>query len=213
MSRRALAGAVAAGIGAIALLAWWLVPRGPQVVAPGQPLPMNEKVEMRFTDEDGGKAETWKLQKRETTREDVVPEVRLPEPDPAATSHAPDDSARALDGQALEAWKQGQIDHALALFEQSIAADPDDRVPRSHYGRLLTLMTDYDRALPQLERAAALSPEDPQVWLDLQSLYERAGLFDQGYAARERADELAAGRPISQNEMGLYEVEGAPSFP
>ena len=213
MNRRALAGGVVAALGAIALLAWWLVPRGPQVVAPGQPLPMNQKVEMHFTDEDGGKAETWKLEKRETTREEANPPIRLPEPDPAATSHAPNDSARAFDGQALEAWKQGQIEEALRLFEQSIAADPDDRVPRSHYGRLLTLMTDYDRALPHLERAAALSPDDPQVWLDLQSLYERSGLIDRSLAARERADKLAGGRPIAQNEMGLYEIEGAASFP
>ena len=104
---------------------------------------------------------------------------------------SPSESARALDGLALEAWKQSDLQQALNLFEQAVAADPDDRVPRSHLGRLLTLATDYDAARPHLERAAALAPEDPQVWLDLQSFYERALLLDLSWEARARAESLA----------------------
>jgi Flp pilus assembly protein TadD len=111
----------------------------------------------------------------------------LPEPDPAPKDRQPDESARALDGLALEAWKQGDLQRALGLFEKAVAADPDDRVPRSHYGRLLMLATDYEAARPHLERAAELAPEDPQVWLDLQSLYERTQRFDQSWQARARA--------------------------
>ena len=99
-------------------------------------------------------------------------------------------------GSALEEWKHGDIAKAVELFEQAVAADPDDRVPRSHLGRLLTLMTDYERALPHLERAAALAPDDPQVWLDLQTLYERSQRLDGAFEARARAEALAQGRPI-----------------
>src|SRR5262245_46098346 len=98
-------------------------------------------------------------------------------------------------------------------FEAAIAADPDDRVPRSHYGRLLTLATDYERARPHLERAAQLAPDDPQVWLDLQTLHERALRIDLALEARRRAEELAGGRAIRQDPMGYYEIEGASSFP
>jgi predicted Zn-dependent protease len=139
--------------------------------------------------------------------------MKLPEPDPAAKDHKPSDSARALDGQGLEVWKQGDLQQALKLFEQAVAADPDDRVPRSHYGRLLTLTTDYEAALPQLERAAALAPEDPQVWLDLQSLYERTQHLDLSWEARAKAEALARGRAITQDELGLYQVEGANWLP
>ena len=134
---------------------------------------------MRFANEDAANSETWKLEKKTTTREEAMANpCRCPSPIPAGADHEPDESARALDGLALEAWKHGDLEKAVALFEQAVAADPDDRVPRSHLGRLLTLMTDYDAARPHLERAAALAPDDPQVWLDLQSFYERTQLLD-----------------------------------
>jgi Flp pilus assembly protein TadD len=74
-------------------------------------------------------------------------------------------------------------------------------------------MTDFERALPHLERAAELAPDDPQAWLDLQTVYERMLRLDRAIEARERAEALAGGREIRQDPMGYYEVEGAPSFP
>lgn len=213
MSRRVLLGTAAAVLVALGALYWWTRPPGPRMVAEGQALPFGRKVEMRFVDKDTGKTETWKLQKKRTTREEVVKERPLPQPDPDAASHEPDESARALDGMALEAWKGGDLAKATKLFEQAVAADPEDAVPRSHYGRLLTLMNDYEHALPQLERAAELSPDDPQVWLDLQTVYERTLHLAQAIEARKRAVALAGGRAIHQNPMGYYEIEGAPSFP
>ena len=212
MSRRALAITLALVLVALAAIVWLDRPHGPRVVAEGAPLPEGEKVEMRFQNEDG-QTETWKLEKKETTREEALAPMAMPEPDPNAAAHEPNDSARALDAQALETWKHGDITKALEIFEQSVAADPDDRVPRSHFGRLLTLMTDYERALPQLERAAELAPEDPQVWLDLQTLYQRAHRFDAAFAARARADALAGGRQIGQDSTGFWTIEGSEEIP
>jgi tetratricopeptide (TPR) repeat protein len=212
MSRRALAITLALVFAALAAIVWFDRPRKPDVVAEGAPLPLGEKVEMRFRNEDG-MTESWKLEKKETTREEAISPVRMPEPDPAAADHAPNESARALDAVALETWKHGDIAKAVELFEQSVAADPDDPVPRSHAGRLLTLMTDYARALPHLERAASLTPDDPQVWLDLQTLYERAQRFEAAQTARERAEAVAGGAPIVQDEQGFYRTEGAQTFP
>ena len=210
MSRPALAGFLALGLVALAGGTWWLfAARGPRVVEPGTPLPLGRPVEMHFRDEETGETEVWKLEKKTMTREEAVGTVQLPEPDPAGADHKPDESARALDGLALQAWRQGDVAQALQLLEKAVAADLDDRVPRSHYGRLLMLATDYDAARPHLERAAELAPEDPQVWLDLQSLYERAQRLDESWAARARAEALADGRVISQDELGLYRVEGA----
>ena len=55
-----------------------------------------------------------------------------------------------------------------------ITGEEDDWVPRANYGRLLLLMTDLAAAAPHLKRAAELAPENPRVWLDLLSLYERS---------------------------------------
>jgi tetratricopeptide (TPR) repeat protein len=212
MSRRGLGAlAAVAALAALATLAWQL--REPRVLAEGEPLPLGREVEMRFVDEKTGATETWKLEKKTTTREESVGKLRLPEPDPAPADRVPDESARTLDAIALEAWKAGEIERALEHLEKAVAADPDDRVPRSHYGRLLTLAADYERALPHLERAAELAPDDPQAWLDLQTLYERSLRVELAWAARERAEALSGGREIRQNPLGYYEIEGAPSFP
>lgn len=214
MSRRALASISALCLAILAGGVWWFAtPPGPLVVEEGTPLPFDQPVEMRFRDEETGNTESWKLEKKTTTREDALKTMELPQPDPAGEAHVPDESARALDGLALEAWKQGDLPQALQLFEQAVAVDPDDRVPRSHYGRLLTLMTDYEAARPHLERAAALAPEEPQVWLDLQSFYERTQFLDQSWEARARAEALAGGRGITQDEMGMYQIEDAAPFP
>ncbi len=213
MSPRARALAVALGLAALALLVWWLQPRRTRVVGAGEPLPFGEPALRHFPADETGDADTWKLEKKRSTREDALATPPLPEPDPAARDHVPDESARTLDGLALEAWRSGDPARALELFEQSIAADPDDRVPRSHLGRLLTLATDYERALPHLERAAALAPGDPQVWLDLQSLFERSLALERAIEARQRAEALAGGRRIFQNEMGVYQIEGSEAYP
>ena len=193
---------------------WWFVhPRGPHVVDERGALPLGEPIERRFRDDETGETEVWKLEKKATTREEALGNRKLPEPDPSGKDHEPNESARALDGLALEAWKQSDIQKALGLLEQAVAADPDDRVPRSHLGRLLTLAVDYGAARPHLERAAALAPEDPQVWLDLQSLYERSQDLDLSWEARARAEALAGGRAITQDELGLYQIEGSNWLP
>jgi tetratricopeptide (TPR) repeat protein len=207
VSRRGLALTLGAVLIAFAALMWRWGPSDPRVVAEGEPLPYDEKVERRFPDE------TWQLEKRETTREEAIRPIALPQPDPSAKDHAPNESARALDASALEEWKHGNVANALTLLQQAVAADPDDAVPRSHLGRLLTLMTDYAQALPHLERAAALSPDDPQVWLDLQTLYERSLRLDGAFEARERADRLAAGRPIERDEQGFHQLADTPPVP
>jgi tetratricopeptide (TPR) repeat protein len=215
LSRRARIGLGLLSLVLLAGGAWWLAaPRPPRVVEERGALPFDEPIERRFTDEETGETEVWKLEKKTTTREEALgPARKLPEPDPDGKDHAPNESARALDGLALEAWKQSDIPKALGLLEQAIATDPDDRVPRSHLGRLLTLASDHAAALPQLERAAALAPEDPQVWLDLQSLYERSQMLDLSWEARARAEALAGGRTITQDELGLYQIEGSSWLP
>ena len=178
----------------------------------GRPLPMDEKVRLRFVDEDTGEEEVWTVRKRESTPEEWAPPP-LPEPDPDAADHRPDESARALNGMGLEAWKRGEISEAMELFEQAIEMDPDDPLPRTQYGRLLILAMAYRDALPHLERAAELTPEDPQVWLDLASLHEKNLQLDRSWAAQRRAKELAGGREIRQQEMGFWVIGETSIYP
>ena len=174
-----------------------------------EPVPLGKTVTQQLPGPDG-KPETWTITKQEVPRE-KLPEMVLPQPSPRKAP--PNDSARALLGQALESWKHGDVADALAEFEAALAVDPDDPEVLKRYGRLLTLMTDYERATPQLERAAQLKPEDPQVWLDLQTLYEKSILLERAGYAREKAEALARGANITQDENGFYFLEGEALFP
>lgn len=113
-----------------------------------------------------------------------------------------------LNQQAMNAWHAGEIREAMALFEQAIEAAPDDPAPHSNYGRLLTLMVSYQQALPLLERARDLRPDDAQMWLDLATLYERAQILEKSWEARARAAELVGSEAITRDRQGRFVVQG-----
>jgi tetratricopeptide (TPR) repeat protein len=193
-----------------AVLFWWM--RDPAIPSAEVPVRLGETVERALSDAEGNQ-EVWTISRKEIALEDLPDEV-LPRRAPRDTEpSAHTDSARALDARALESWKHGDVRGALDLFEAAIAADPDDWVPRSNYGRLLLLMTDYEPARTQLERASELEPDSPRVWIDLISFYERNQLFERAGYARRRAEELAGGQAIVRDETGLWRLDGESIFP
>ena len=189
---------------------WQLRDRTPPMAE--VPVALGETSQRVLPDAEG-KPQVWTISKRELELEDL-PDRVLPQPAPRDTAPgAHTDSARALDARALEAWKHGEIEQALGLFAAAVEADPDDAVPRSNYGRLLLLMAAHAQALPQLERAAELTPNDPRVWVDLLSYYERNVLLERAAYARERAEALAGSRRLVRDETGLWRFEGESIFP
>ena len=184
--------------------------RRPGSVGP-KPVPMGKTVTQLLPDERG-KPQPWRITKSEVPR-DQLPDLVLPKPAPrTARENARTDSARALAAQALETWRQGDIQGALDKFDAAVTVDPDDPEPHSDYGRLLTLMTDYQHAMAHLEKAAQLKPEDPQVWLDLATFYERNELFERAAYAKQKADQLAGNRKAIRDDNGFWIFEGT-TFP
>lgn len=195
----------------IVLGVWWGLRERPPHIGPA-PVPTGETSQQILPGPDG-EPEVWTLTRREAAREEIVAEM-LPEANPRdSTAGDQTDSARALNAQALEAWKTGELRDALDLFEAAVDADPDDWVPRSDYGRLLVMMTDYESAGPHLERAAELNPDSPRVWLDLYSYYQRSMQLERGFYAHARAKELAGEREIIQDETGLWRLEDDSIYP
>jgi tetratricopeptide (TPR) repeat protein len=199
-----IAGVGAAAVAVFAAGAWWMLREEPvppppvaeakpvrseRVVGLEQPLPQDATVELRWVDEETGEEDVWQVTKREGLPEALTDAEALPEPDPEAGDHVPDESARVLHDMGLESWKRGEIREAMGQFEKAIETDPDDRQPRTQYGRLLLLAMSYHEARPHLERAAELEPEDPQVWLDLATLYEKMRLPELSWDSLERARE------------------------
>ena len=206
---------LAIGAFAAAAAAGWLVwtRREPPPLPGPAPIPDGATVLQTLPDADG-KPQVWRIERREIARE-ALPDLVLPAPDPdAGKRDSFDDAARALDSRALEAWKHGQLEQSLELFTAAVAADPDDWLIHADYGRLLVLLTADAEAFPHMERAAQLRPDEPRVWLDLLSFYERNLLLQAAAAARERAQALAGGRAIVRDEeTGLWTVEGERIFP
>jgi tetratricopeptide (TPR) repeat protein len=191
--------------------AWWALREEPPAEGPTV-VPMGETVSQVLPGPDG-QPEVWTLQKRKGTAESAAA-AELPTPAPRTSPADTDtDSARAYNARALEAWKHGDIKAALGYFDAAVAQDPDDWVPHSDYGRLLVMMTSYAEAGPHLERAAELNPDDPRVWLDLLSYYERTLQLERALDSRQRATELAPGRTIEQDRSGLWRLDGESVFP
>ena len=185
-------------------------------VPQGDPLPFDTIVERKVIDEEAEEEGTGKLINRQVALEELPNRV-LPAPRPREREvSAKTESGRTLDAMALDSWKHGDLDswkhgdlvRALELFDEAVKADPDDALVRTDYGRMLTKMAAYDKAYPHLLRAAELEPDDPAVWLDLQTLYERDVLLEQADHAAKRAEALAGGRNIVQDEFGAWMLEG-----
>ena len=224
MNRAAIAGVI--GIVMAGAGAWWLSRGEPSpppvagldkplpVAGLDKPLPMDETVELRWVDEETGAEDVWKVTKRETSPEDRATGPSLPEPDPDAGNHEPDESARTLYAMGLESWKRGEIRDAMSQLRDALETDPDDALLRTQYGRLQVLAMEYNEALPHLERAASLRPDDPQVWLDLATLYEKALILDRSWEAHRRAEELVGDGLIYQDQLsGFWLVEGTSIHP
>jgi hypothetical protein len=207
------------GILALVLLivgiAIWIRPVAQEeipVVSPGEPLVMDQPVRMRWVDEETGEADEWQITKREGNPEDWEGRP-LPEPELDSPAHVPDESSRALSAMALDSWRRGEIVEAMDTLDAAIEADPDDPLPRTQYGRLLALSMSYKKSLVQLERAAELQPQDPQVWLDLATVHEKTLSLNRSWEARRRAESLAEGREIRQGEMGFWVVGDNSIYP
>lgn len=128
--------------------------------------------------------------------------------DSGATTSSAAVAANSFNERAVGAVGVGAIVDALKLFELALATDPEHAEAHSHYGRLLTRMAAYKAALPHLERAAALQPENPQVWLDLHTLYEKTTDLARAYSARKQVRELTGGWPVIKDDNGFWVLAG-----
>lgn len=143
---------------------------------------------------------------------DAAPSTPVDSPRPEQGSGRERVSAHAeatdLAQRAINARAVGDIETAIELFEQAIAADPANVVALSHYGRLLTLAFSLDRAIELLEAARDLQPSDAQAWLDLATAYERAQRFRESREAQARAQALLGAVAITRDDQGRFVVEG-----
>jgi len=83
--------------------------------------------------------------------------------------------ARANNDLAAELQQEGKLEEAAAAYRKQIEITPYDKLPHKNLGLLLVQLKRDDEARSELEAAAAIPPEDPEVKMALAGVYSRTG--------------------------------------
>jgi tetratricopeptide (TPR) repeat protein len=113
------------------------------------------------------------------------------------------DYAYARHQLALLLQEHGSAEDARALYEISVAGNPEDHWAWAQLGYLLLHRLDQpDAARAALTRATALAPEDAWGWSCLGLALIRTGAADEARAALERSVVLEPSQPATWTELG-----------
>jgi tetratricopeptide (TPR) repeat protein len=82
---------------------------------------------------------------------------------------------RANSDLAAELQLTGKFDDAVAAYRKQLEIDPSDKFAHKKLGLLLAQLKHDDEARTELETAAALPPDDPELKLALAQVYARTG--------------------------------------
>jgi tetratricopeptide (TPR) repeat protein len=76
---------------------------------------------------------------------------------------------------AVELQRRGELEEAVAAYRKQLAITPYEKAPHKGLGLLLVQMKRDADARSELEAAAAIPPEDPEVRMALAQVYSRTG--------------------------------------
>ena len=98
--------------------------------------------------------------------------------------------ARAHTSMGHTLWGQGNSDAAIGEFSQAVTLDESEDYAHWGWGGVLYEKEDYQGALPHLERAAALAPNNAgyQAWLG--GCYMAVERYEEARTALEKAQQL-----------------------
>ena len=88
-----------------------------------------------------------------------------------------------------------QVDKALPLLDQSVAAEPGNYSLRMMYGRGLRDSKKYDPAAQQFFQAAKLKPDSREAWSELAGMLYMLEKYPESIEALDRAHKLGDDSP------------------
>ena len=94
---------------------------------------------------------------------------------------------------------QEQNDDAIEELRRVLDADPSNADARYLLGKIHLATGNTEAALAQLEAAAALAPEDPNIFNQLGLANQKAGRPDEARAHFERFRQLKSRRPLPED--------------
>lgn len=95
-----------------------------------------------------------------------------------------------LRAEGLRQSMAGELEAALATFDQALAIAPDDGELHHDRGVVLARMRAWDRARKAFETAARLRPDDPSILVNLARLHDRIGNVEARDSVLARAEAL-----------------------
>ena len=90
--------------------------------------------------------------------------------------------ARANSDLAMELQQEGKLEEAVAAYRKQLEITPSDKIAHKNLGLLLTQLKRDREAGIELEAAAAIPPDDPEVKIALAQVYGRTGRGEQADA-------------------------------
>ena len=127
-------------------------------------------------------------------------------PDPDARQQAEDHYYAALDLMA-----DGQLEKAVAEYQQSLAADPTFTEAMHGLARALQDLQRYDEAIAVAQRLAEIEPDDVLAHTSLSVLYMKKGMIPEAEAEGAKARVLGWKQQLkkavlSSCETGLTKI-------
>jgi len=88
---------------------------------------------------------------------------------------------------ALDLMAEGQLEKAVAAYQESLAADPAFTEAMHGLARALQDLQRYDEAIAVAQRLAELEPDDILAHTSLSVLYQRKGMIPEAEAEGNKA--------------------------
>ena len=88
---------------------------------------------------------------------------------------------------ALDLMGDGQLDKAVAAYQESLAADPTFTEAMHGLARALQDLQRYDEAIAVSQRIAELDPDDVLAHTSLSVLYQKKGMIPEAEAEGNKA--------------------------
>lgn len=102
---------------------------------------------------------------------------------------------------------QKKVPEAMALAQKTAAENPDNPEAQLFMGQLKLRSQDYAGSIPYLEKAGALSPTQPEIWIALGAAYRLSGDLQKAAASYKKGLDLNASN--SDLRVAYADVLGA----
>jgi len=138
-----------------------------------------------------------------------TPATPTPVPETPTPAASPTPSASDHIDTGVEYAEQGQLDEAIAEYQEAIKLEPDNADAHRNLGTAYGEQGEWEEAAAAYEQAIELAPDSGEAYGDLVGVYTYLERLPEAVAAGEKAIELAPDYATAHNNLGFaYSEQG-----